>query len=259
MVRFVIFAVAILLSLDVAGAELKKPTLEWCLDELPPRHFFVDGIPQGPMVAMMKNLAQRAGFELTFSQPTPTSRCLHKMQNGQTDLMTGLLFSDERAKFMKLWPFDEARPAAAFIRNDAQPKEAGTLLYGQTLVLAKNRTYPEVLLQQLNSQARVVYAEDLEAALAMLLYGDADILFGPQHITEFAISKNKRFKGLIILSPEQLPTSANIVNHMGISRHSKHFELAPKIEQALQSLIAEHKTQFYQGASLNNSQSNGTQ
>ena len=98
MVRFVLCALAMLLSFHVTAAELKKPKLEWCLDELPPRHFFVDGVPKGPMVAMMKKLAERAGFELTFSQPTPASRCLHKMKNGQTDLMTGLLYSEERSQ-----------------------------------------------------------------------------------------------------------------------------------------------------------------
>ncbi len=259
MVRIVLCALAIVLSLNLGAAELKKPKLEWCLDELPPRHYFVDGVPKGPMVAMMKKLAERAGFELTFSQPTPTSRCLLKMKNGQTDLMTGLLFSDERAKFIKLWPFDEARPAAAFVHKDAPSKDASNFLNGQTLVLVKNRTYPAALIQQLTSQARVVYADDLEAALAMLLYGDADILFGPQHITEFAINKNKRFKGLLVLSPEQLPAAANIVNHMGISRQSKHIDLAPKIEQALQSLIAEQKTHFYHGASLDVTKSNERQ
>ena len=259
MVRIVLCVLAMLLSVHVTAAELKKPKLEWCLDELPPRHFFVDGVPKGPMVAMMKKLAERAGFELAFSQPTPASRCLHKMKNGQTDLMTGLLYSKERTKFIKLWPFDEARPAAAFIRKDTTAKDPVNFLYGQTLVLVKNRTYPDALITQLTSQARVVYADDLNAALAMLLYGDADILFGPQHITEFAISKNKRFKGLLVLSPDQLPTSANIVNHMGISRQSKHIDLAPKIEQALQSLIAEHKTHFYQGASINVAESNDVQ
>lgn len=259
MVRLAFIALVILLSFKLTAVELKKPTLEWCLDELPPRHYFVGGVPKGPMVVMMKKLAERAGFELVFSQPTPTTRCLHKMQTGQTDLMTGLLYSKERANFIKLWPFDEARPAAAFIRKEIAVKEPGNFLYGQTIVLVKNRTYPEALLKQLTNQARVVYADDLEAGLAMLLYGDADMLFGPQHITEFAINKNKRFKGLLILSPEQLPASANIVNHMGISRHSKHIELAPQIELALQSLIAEQKMHFYQAAELDGMQSTDAQ
>lgn len=259
MLRIVFYALLILFVVDVHAAEQKKPTLEWCLDELPPRHYFVDGVPQGPMVAMMKKLAERADFELTFSQPTPTSRCLLKMKNGQTDLMTGLLFTSERAAFMKLWPFDEARPAAAFIHKNSMDKLGTDWLNGQTLVLAQDRVYPEQLVKQFKQQAQVVYAEDIEAGLAMLLYGDADILFGPQHITEFAIKKNKRYKDLLVLSPNQLPTSANIVNHMGISRKSKHIDLAPKIAIALQSLIAEHKTHFYQGAPINISTSVDTQ
>ncbi len=248
MYRYVLCALTIVLTFGGWAGELQKPKLEWCLDELPPRHYFVEGVPTGPMVDMMKNLAERAGFELTFSPPTPTSRCLLKMKNGQTDLMTGLLFSTERAAFIQLWPFDEARPAAAFIRKGSIPADSNNFMTGQTLVIAKDRFYPASLLKQLNAESRVVYAANIEAALAMLLYGDADIMLGPQHITEFAIHKNKRFDDLLQLSPQQLPASANIVNHLGISRQSRHLKIAPRIEQALRSLVAENKTHFYQGA-----------
>jgi hypothetical protein len=259
MYQYVFYALTLLVASNALAVEPTKPKLEWCLDELPPRHYFVEGIPQGPMVVMMKKLAERAGFELTFSPPTPTSRCLLKMKNGRTDLMTGLLFSTERAAFIKLWPFDEARSAAVFIRKDTPAPNAANLVNGQTLVLAKNRVYPEILIKQLSREARLIYADDVEDALAMLLYGDADIMLGPQHVTEFAINKNKRFAGLLVLSPNQLPVSSNLVNHIGLSRYSKHIDLAPQIEQALQSLITEHKTHFYQSSSLNTAEPRNTQ
>ena len=83
---------------DVAlAAHRAKPTLQWCLHHLPPRHSYLPGkTPSGPMVDMMQELATASGFTLTFSPPTPTSRCLKLLEQGKTDLMMGLVFTEAR-------------------------------------------------------------------------------------------------------------------------------------------------------------------
>lgn len=230
------------LSVAKCFAAPAKPVLKWCLDELPPRHSFVNGVPQGYVVDMMQQLADRAGFALSFSQPTPLSRCLADMKNGKTDLMAGLLTSAERTTFMKLWPVDEAKPATAFIRKNQPAFDNRQLFSGRKVVLAKTRAYPDAVLQQL-TDATVIYAEDVDAALALLWYGDADIMLGPQYITSFAISKNKRYAETLTQSAVQPLAVEAVIGHIGLSRASRHYHLAPKIEQALQQILDAQKLQ----------------
>lgn len=241
--------ISLLLVLGLCGKTLaqesKKPILEWCLDELPPRHYFENGIAKGPLVDLMQRLATQADFELRFSPPTPPSRCLLKMKTGKTDLMTGLLFSAERAAYIKMLPFGEAKSASAFIRKDTVFPDPNNFIAGATLVVLQDRVYPAHVMQTLNAQARVIYAPTMEAALAMLWHGDADILLGPQHITEFEISKNPRYQQAVVLSPKQLENRERTVSYLGISRASPHADLAEKIQAVLKQMEQQQLPDLY--------------
>lgn len=131
------------LLLCPTAAQANQPELEWCLDHLPPRQIYLASQqPTGPMVDLMQQLARQSGFTLKFSPPTPSARCLKLMQQGKTDLMTGLLWSAQREQFMLLLPFDNARPDALFSRHQQNPLNSMAALNGKTIALAENRHYP---------------------------------------------------------------------------------------------------------------------
>lgn len=245
MLKLISLLLVVGLCANALAQESKKPILEWCLDELPPRHYFENGIAKGPMVDLMLRLAAEAEFELRFSPPTPPSRCLLKMKTGKTDLMTGLLFSSERAAYIKMFPFGEAKSASAFIRKDTVFPDPNHFIAGATLVLVQDRVYPDEVLKKLNAQARVIYAPTMEAALAILWHGDADILLGPQHITEFEISKNPRYQQAVVLSPKQLEIRERTVSYVGISRASPHADLAEKIQAVLKQMEQQQFPDLY--------------
>lgn len=223
-----------------------KPVLQWCLDHLPPRHSYLAGqTPTGPMVDMMRELADASGFTLTFSPPTPLNRCLKLLEQGKTDLMTGLVETEARRAVYLMAPFDEVRMSSIFVAPHSPLIQREQDLSGRVVVLTKDRTYPPAVLQRLPQlQMTVIWGKDLESALALLLYQQADIYMGPQHYTALELQKNPRFSTLK-LNSWQLPADRSQRTHLAMSRLSPHQALWPKIDLALQQMVAANKTHFY--------------
>ena len=224
-----------------------KPVLIWCLNHFPPRHSYVNGLPpSGPMVAMMQELAQRSGFELQYTPPSPTNRCEHLVAQGKADLMSSLLWTERRAQLMELLPFDVARISTIYRRPDSPQLQSEQQLAGRTLVLTKDRSYPAPLLSYLRQQgAHLLWGNDIETSLAMLLYRQADFFIGPQHYTELERANNARLSSL---QPNdwQLGSEFQPTSYIGFSRQSAHPQLLPQLQQQLQQMVAEQKTHFYQ-------------
>lgn len=229
-----------------ATPALAKPALEWCLHHLPPRHSYLPGqAPSGPMVDMMQELASASGFILTFSPPTPPGRCLKLLEQGKTDLMMGLVFTEQRDAAYFMAPFDEVRMTRLFVAPHSPPLNNIKDLRGLTVAMSQDRTYPAAFFQTLRQQgARVIWGKDLESSLALLLYKQADLYAGPQHFTELELQKNPRFLPLT-LNPWQMPADPSQHTHLALSRLSAHRDLWPTIEQQLQLLVAANKTRFY--------------
>ena len=232
---------------DVAlAADRAKPALQWCLHHLPPRHSYLPGQqPTGPMVDMMQELATASGFTLTFSPPTPTSRCLKLMEQGKTDLMTGLVFTEERNAVYLMAPFDEVRMTSFFVAPHSPVLQNQQDLRGRIVVLTKDRVYPPTfmkLLQELHM--RVVWGKDLESALALLLYQQAELYAGPLHYTALELQKNPRFKTLK-LNDWQLPSDPSQQSYLAMSRLSPHRDLWPVLTAELQKMVDAKKTHFY--------------
>lgn len=226
----------------------QQPELEWCLDHLPPRqNYLPHQQPTGPVVDMMQQLARQSGFTLKFSPPTPVARCLKLMQQGKTDLMTGLLWSESREPFMLLLPFDEARAETLFSRKaDANKIRKNSDLAGLTIAIDTTRHYSRHFLTIVaQQQAKIKKAADLEQALALLHYGDVDLVAGPQQITLNALKNNPRLQHKLGLNNWQLPKDKSQHNHLALSRTSPHFVLHHQISQQLQLMVAQKQTHFY--------------
>lgn len=234
---------------EIRTAAGSKPQvrLEWCLDHFPPRQFYQRGQqPTGPMVDLMQQLAQRSGFELAFSPPTPTIRCLKLMQQGKTDLMTGLLWSASREQFMLLMPYDEARPDALFVRKN-QPITSADQLAGREIGLLKQHPYSADFRQLLQKyQLTVRWSEDLDQALALLHFGQVDAVASSYHFTLQRIGQSQRLQQSIIPNHWQPVTDPASRIHLALARTSPHFQLHLIINQQLQQLVNAGHTHFYQ-------------
>lgn len=242
---------AVLLSLScsifVGQTAASPPELEWCLDHFPPRQHYVAGHPpSGPMVEMMQKLAKQSGFTLKFSPPTPTARCLKLMEQGKTDLMAGLMWSEQREQYMLLLPYDEARPETLFVHKDLQIKDENALQNLQ-IALVKTRSYSKALLTLLaQHQVKIRTVDDLEQAMAMLHFKQVDAVAGPFHITERLLSQNPRLRNNIVVNPWQPPNRRELQNHLALSRMSPHFQFHLQISQQLEKLVEAKQTHFYE-------------
>lgn len=246
-----LFCVVVLSFATFAGASAAqqsqtKPVLQWCLQHLPPRHNYLPGQqPNGPMVDMVQELADASGFTLTFSPPTPTNRCLKLLEEGKTDFMLGLVYTEQRNAVYLMAPFDEVRMTSFFLAPHSPDLKRQQDLRGRTMVLTKDRVYPESFMKLVRDlHIKVIWGKDLESALALLLYQQAELFAGPLHYTELELKKNPRFKTLK-LSDWQLPADPSQQSFMAMSRQSPHRDLWPVITAELQKMVDAGKTRFY--------------
>jgi len=234
-------------SLFCTATMAETAELEWCLDHFPPRQEYLPGqTPSGPMVDMMQKLAKQSGFTLKFSPPTPAVRCLKLMQQGKTDLMTGLMWSEQREQYMLLLPFDEARVETLFVRKDQRIKDENALQNLQ-IALVKTRSYSKAFIALLEQQqVKMRTVDDLEQAMAMLHFKQVDAVAGPLHISERLLTSNPRLQSSIVVNPWQPPNRRELQNHLALSRMSPNFHLHLQISQQLEKLVEAKQTHFYE-------------
>ena len=234
-------------SMFTGHANAAAPELEWCLDDIPPRHSYLPGQqPSGPMVDMMQKLARHSGFTLKFSPPTPTARCLLLMQQGKTDLMAGLMWSEQREQYMLLLPFDEAKSETLFVHKDQQIADEN-MLQNLQVALVKSRSYSKGLITLLEQQqVKMRRVDDLEQAMAMLHFKQVDAVAGPLHMTERLLSRNPRLQHSIVVNAWQPPSRRELQNHLALSRMSPNFQLHLQISQQLEKLVTAKETHFYE-------------
>lgn len=76
-----------------------QPILRVCHTVLAPWKMVVDGKPEGPDLEIITAIADRAGLAMKV-EICPFARCLISMEQGDVDIMTGLLKSAEREKYI---------------------------------------------------------------------------------------------------------------------------------------------------------------
>ncbi len=57
------------------------------------------------------------GSSCKFSPKTPSARCFRQMQTGEADLMSNLNFTEERAEYMYLLPYNERIPESLYLKS----------------------------------------------------------------------------------------------------------------------------------------------
>ena len=223
-----------------------QPVLQWCLDDFPPRHIYQPGMtePTGPMVDMMRELAKRSGFKLSFSVPTPSERCLKYLSAGKTDIVTSVVNTPEREQQFLLAPFDIARMESWFVRSNQQ--HAGKQAI-RRVTLLDSKFNRSNLANELTQQGfTVARLENTEQALAALLLNETDAVIGPQQRLSYAIASQPRYKDKLVL----LSTGTESLNYanLAMSANGPHAALFDTISNQLTLMMIEGKTHFYPAA-----------
>lgn len=257
--RWLLLYAMLAVSMPMPAAEL--PVLQWCLDNYPNRHNYpATGEPYGPTVDLMRELAQRSGFVLSFSQNTPFARCLKLMQTGETDLMIRLNYSDERNSYMHLIPYVRAaRAEHLYLLQQHRNIHDIAELNGLTIGVIRGYIYNAELANLLIKSSKTVVEIDTEAsAMAMLLHKRIDAVIAPMQTTEHLINSNPKFKDKIKVASLMFPFEHNMYVHIGLSRKSRHLALLPRIRQAVDSMEQDGLIQhFYQNESSDSPSASG--
>lgn len=216
----------------------EPPALRWCLDHFPGFHEFPEHSrqPQGPSVDMMQELAKRAGFKLIIGSKTPASRCLKELANGDTDLMTNLLYSPNRAGSISLIRFASRFPDRLYLAAQ-DPRRITDLsqLRGLSLVTVRGfGLHPAIQLvvdalpakqkQQVNST---------DIALQMVARGRADGTLLPptqvKHIFQQQPALAPQLRDVSFASDKVKPQDI----YIGLSRHLTDAALETRIRAEL--------------------------
>lgn len=221
------------------AATTETPVLIWCLDHFSRFHAYENGMaPYGPSVDLMQELAKRAGFRLQFSPKTPAARCFRQMETGEADLMSNLNFTDERAGYMYLMPYNERIPESLYLKGDDQRTISSfSQLTSLSLATVRNYTYHPSLMQLIKTSKRHVEIDSIETGFEMLQRGRVDSLVAPTQSSLDVIANNQQLHYQFKRAPVDFSVVEKRYINIGLSKKSKHLQLKSRIEQAIQSMV----------------------
>lgn len=233
-----------------AQADIPKPQLRWCLDHFPRFHeFHGRNKPTGPSVAVMEELAKRAGFSLEYSARTPLARCFRQIDNGESDLMINLNFTPERAEMMYLFPYNETIPETLYLRgDDARFIDQLSQLTPLILVTVRNYSYNPTLMALMNDQSQHhIEVDSIAAGFELLHKKRVDGLIVPTQ-SSLEVIRNQpelhyQFRKANLTF--KFPTKRYI--NIGLSKKSKHLYLKEKIENTVAQMLADGTVQRLYG------------
>lgn len=236
------WSILLLLMVQVLPATAQgaqPPVLNWCLDHFPRFHEFRGrGLPIGPSVNVMQELARRVGFELNYSPRTPIARCFRQMANGEADLMINLNLTEEREQLMYLFPYSETIAESLYLRgNDLRLIDQFSQLTPLILVTVRNYTYNPTLMALIkNQKEQHIEVDSIAAGFELLRKGRVDGLIVPTQSSLEVIRNNPQlhyqFRKAALSFKFGKPRFVNI----GLSKQSKHLHLKDKIEKAVEAM-----------------------
>lgn len=233
--------VAICYLLCSAPHAEQRPVLEWCLDDHPNWHNYPDdGPPYGLTVDFIQLIAQKANIDIQFSHKIPFSRCLAMMRAGQTDVMTSLNYTDERAAYMHLIPYDAAKPEVLFLRTDHADIGEKKQLLGKIVILIRGYAYNAELAGIISrKQITTIEAASLDMAFAMLLLGRGDVLIGPAQSSINVLNSNPRYHQQFKQASFVLPFVRTGTVNLGLSKKSPHSHLHKHLQRVIDDMVAD--------------------
>ncbi|SEA11178.1 substrate-binding periplasmic protein [Alkalimonas amylolytica] len=242
MLRNLLFTLLLLLHAFAPSTaqSAAKPQLEWCLDDLPSYHAYpAEGMPYGPTVDFMLELARRAGFELTFSPNTPFARCLRLMEQGEVDLMVRLNTSEQREKVMYMLPYALARPEVLIIRQQQQDITSIAELNRLHLMVVRGYTYNHQTLNVIAGHPHSTVIDSVETGLKMLQMHRADAMVTTEEYALNWFSRIPEYQQQFTLASLTFESREPLYIHVALSKTSVHSHLVPMLQQAIAAMIAD--------------------
>ncbi|OHX21840.1 substrate-binding periplasmic protein [Chromobacterium sphagni] len=162
----------------------------------PWKNYDSQGQPTGPYTEIVRELARRLGMPLRFLH-CPLPRCLAAMQHGRADLMIGVQYNPQRARYLDYLepPFASGNRLALYQRN-SDPRSIGRY---QDLLPLKVGVVEGVQYQEdFDNDARLRRdtALTMESSFRKLAAGRIDALIGNEQQTAL-LASSREFAGRV--------------------------------------------------------------
>ncbi|MDZ7765985.1 MAG: transporter substrate-binding domain-containing protein [Melioribacteraceae bacterium] len=166
---------------------------------------FIDklGKPSGLEIEVLEAIAELSGIKLDF-QLSRWDSALSYIQSGKTDIIVGIIFSEEREEFLDFTIPIHTEYYSIFIRKDLPLEDLSSLYDYKLVVLDKDISIDKYLIP-MGLFKDYVLAKSLPEALSVIELGLADYVLAPNLLGLNEIEKNN-YQNIEIKGPSIIPS-----------------------------------------------------
>lgn len=170
-----------------------------------PPFSFIDktGKACGIDIDILNAISDETGIELNY-QLSKWDSALNYIQLGKTDIITGIIFSEEREAFLDFSNPLHTEYYSIFIRKDLKLDEISDL-YDYKLMVLKEDVSIEKFLVPMGLYNNYIDAKSLPEAIAGIEWGRADFVIAPHSLGMNEIVRNK-YKSIEVKGPPIIPS-----------------------------------------------------
>ncbi len=175
---------------------------------------FIDktGKPSGLEIEVIEAIAEISGLNLTFNLSS-WDTALSNFRAGKTDIIVGIIFSEERAEFLDFTIPIHTEYYSIFIRKDL-PLDDLASLYDYKLVVMEMDISIDKYLIPMGLYKDYIVAKSIPEALSAIELGRADYVVAPYLLGLNEINKNK-YQNIDIKGPSIIPSIYTIAVQKG--------------------------------------------
>lgn len=221
----------ILFPLSLTAQESPEtPPLTMCIDHYPPLQIVLeDGEATGENVEIARQFMHRLGYHLTFTADIPFKRCLQWLQEGEVDLMVGLLDSPQRQKNYHMFLYDDHTVKTFFIRKDAPDIIDFTDLAGLDIAVVRGARQFEEFDRAPADYFNRILVNTLPAAFGMLEKGRVDAVVCTDYYGSNIVKGHPEFRKKIQQASYEVINGTKV--YIALSRKSKYAFDAQRMNQ----------------------------
>ena len=166
---------------------------------------FVDenGNASGLDIDILKTISRKRNIKFSY-QLSSWDSALHHIQSGEIDIITGIIFSQEREKFVDFTIPIHTEYYSIFIRDDLEFQDISSLYNYKPIVLDQDISIEKYLIP-MGLYKNYVMANSLPEALKEIELGNADYVIAPNSLGINEINRNK-YQHIDIKGPPIIPS-----------------------------------------------------
>jgi polar amino acid transport system substrate-binding protein len=210
------------------------PVLKLAMYHTPPYYYTEDvAEPHGLPLDLLKPAARQLGLQIEIVT-CPFARCLKLAEQGEVDIVGGLIKTDERENYLYFIQPAMMNFVSSFVfySRHSQNHEIHSVknLKGYSITVMRNAAYFPAFDQATDFERISVNSE--AKALELVYKGRADYAITVEQTAEGAFAE----AGLELSDLKRQPyhVNQNIRGYLAFSRQSPNFQLAAKLEQILE-------------------------